>query len=78
MRPIAGSLLADLFDAKTRGVANGIFSWGVYIGYGLTFVLGNYVPSADILGYGWRPAFVIGCALGIPTSFAIFFYSDPR
>jgi hypothetical protein len=34
-------VIAELFDASTRGVANGIFSWGVYIGYGLTFTLVN-------------------------------------
>ena len=78
LRPIAGSLLADLFDPKTRGVANGIFSWGVYIGYGFTFILGNYIPDADILGYGWRPAYVIGCSLGIPIAIIIFFHKDPR
>lgn len=78
LRPIAGSLLADLFDAKTRGVANGIFSWGVYIGYGFTFILGNYVPDADILGYGWRAAYVIGCSLGIPIAVVLFFHKDPR
>ena len=28
-RPICGSLLADLFPPESRGLANGIFSWGV-------------------------------------------------
>ena len=78
MRPIGGSLLAELFDPSTRGVANGIFSWGVYIGYGLTFVIGNYVPDADILGTGWRAAHVLGCCWGIPIGIIIFFLRDPR
>ncbi|TRY70363.1 hypothetical protein TCAL_01161 [Tigriopus californicus] len=78
MRPVAGSFLAELFDPSTRGVANGIFSWGVYIGYGLTFVIGNYVPDANILGYTWRPGFIIGCVLGIPIAIIIFFYEDPK
>ena len=28
-RPMCGSLLADLFPPESRGLANGIFSWGV-------------------------------------------------
>lgn len=78
MRPVAGSFLAELFDPSTRGVANGIFSWGVYIGYGLTFVIGNYVPDANIFGYTWEPGFIIGCVLGIPIAIIIFFYEDPK
>ena len=67
-----------MFDPSTRGVANGIFSWGTYIGYGLTFVLGNYAAPADILGHGWRSTFVIGCAWGVPLGIVIFLYRDPR
>lgn len=33
MRPVATSLLAELFDKRSLGLANGIFSWGIYIGY---------------------------------------------
>ena len=28
-----------------RGVANGIFSWGVYYGYGLAYVYGIYITE---------------------------------
>ena len=70
--------MAELYDPATRGLANGIFSWGVYIGYGFTFILGNYIPPADIGGYGWRPAFLFGCALGIPIAVVLFFFKDPR
>ncbi len=49
-RPTSGSLLADLFSPSGRGLANGIFSWGVYYGYGLAFVIGIYMTQADILG----------------------------
>jgi len=40
MRPVAGSMLFELFSPSGRGLANGIFSWGVYYGYSLAFVLG--------------------------------------
>ena len=78
-RPASGSLIAEMFDPSTRGVANGIFSWGVYIGYGLTFVLGNNLGKMDIFGYnGWRAAFVVGCSPGIIIAFFLFFLEDPR
>ena len=59
-----------MFDSSTRGMANGIFSWGTYIGYGLTFVLGNYL--------NWRIAFIIGCTPGILTALVLWFIKDPR
>ena len=31
-RPMAGAIIADIFPAQSRGLANGIFSWGVYLG----------------------------------------------
>ena len=37
---MCGAMIADLFSPASRGVANGIFSWGVYAGFGLAFVLG--------------------------------------
>ena len=40
---MSGSLIAEIFTASHRGVANGIFSWGVYYGYGLAFVFGKLI-----------------------------------
>ena len=31
------------FSADSRGVANGIFSWGIYFGYGLAYIYGKYL-----------------------------------
>ena len=53
------------FSAENRGVANGIFSWGIYFGYGLAYIYGKYLSAADILGQGWRASYVIGGAPGI-------------
>ena len=53
------------FSAENRGVANGIFSWGIYFGYGLAYIYGKYLSDADILGQGWRAAYVIGGGPGI-------------
>ena len=61
-RPVSGSIIFEIFSPAGRGLANGIFSWGVYFGYGLAFVFGIYLTDADILGYGWRSVYV-GSAL---------------
>ena len=42
----------------------GIFSWGVYYGYGLAFVFGIYITKADVLGYGWRAPYVLAALPG--------------
>ena len=64
-RPMASAVIADLFSASARGVANGIFSWGVYLGFGLAFVLGINLTAADLLGRGWRAVYVVAGAPGL-------------
>ena len=78
-RPVAGSMLFELFSPSGRGLANGIFSWGVYYGYSLAFVLGIYMTQADIFGYGWRSVYVICAIPGIAMGIIIgIFLRDPR
>jgi len=78
-RPTSGALIAELFPPTSRGVANGLFSWGVYYGYGLAYVFGIYVTEADVLGYGWRSSYVIagipGLLLGLLLLLTV---KDPR
>ena len=50
LRPAAGSMIPEIFESSIRGTANGIFSWGIYWGYGMTFTLGNYLAPLDLLG----------------------------
>ena len=47
-RPMCGAMIADLFTPRSRGVANGIFSWGVYVGFGMAFVLGINVTDVGL------------------------------
>ena len=47
-RPMCGAIIADLYSPRSRGVANGVFSWGVYVGFGLAFVLGINLTSVSI------------------------------
>jgi len=77
-RPVSGALIAELFSSSTRGVANGVFSWGVYYGYGLAFVFSN-ITESNILGYGWRAPYVLASFPGILMAFLIFTtFRDPR
>jgi len=64
-RPMCGAMIADLFSPKSRGVANGVFSWGVYVGYGMAFVLGINGTTADIAGFGWRAPYIIAAVPGL-------------
>ena len=78
-RPVSGSLIAEMFSANYRGVANGVFSWGVYYGYGLAFVFGIYITSADVLGYGWRAPYVLAGLPGLLLAVLILTtFPDPR
>lgn len=79
LRPAAGSMIPELFTPALRGTANGIFSWGIYWGYGLTFTLGNYLSPLDLFGQsGWRSTQILGCAPGAIIAILIFFFNDPR
>jgi len=78
-RPVSGSLIAEMFTANHRGVANGIFSWGVYYGYGLAFVFGIYITDANLSGYSWRAPYVLAGLPGILISVLILAtFRDPR
>ena len=48
-RPISGGLIADVFSPNARALANGVFSWGVYFGYGLAYVIGINLTSAGTI-----------------------------
>jgi len=77
-RPAGGSLIIEYFDVQHRAKANGVLSWGVYYGYGLAFLFGTNVVEADILGYGWRSAYVLAGSPGILVAVILFFFKDPR
>jgi len=78
-RPAASSLVAEMFGPGSRATANGVFSLGVYFGYGLNFIFGLYLTDADVLGYGWRFPYVLGGVPGIIVAVLIFLtVKDPR
>merc|ERR1711871_281864 len=69
--PVANGIIADLFAPELRGTANGLYNWGIYFGYSMSYALGNFV-AADA---GWRMVFLVagipGCALAILTWFTV-------
>ncbi len=57
------SLISDFFGDNQRGTATGIFHWGVYFGYGLSYAVGVYVTASNMFGLGWRMCYLMA---GIP------------
>ena len=77
-RPLTSAIIADIFSPTARGVANGVFSWGVYLGYGLAFLLGIELSKADLLGWGWRAPYLLAGLPGLLLSLlALTTLSDP-
>ncbi|MBN3299814.1 SPNS1 protein, partial [Amia calva] len=70
--PFAASLIADYFPESARGSAMGFYNWGIYTGYSLAFVVGNYITRANIMGMGWRWAFLICGFPGFVLSLLVF------
>lgn len=48
--PFAVSILTDYFTPETRGFALGIYNWGIYFGYSMSYAFGNFVSLANING----------------------------
>ncbi|XP_053380034.1 uncharacterized protein LOC123546771 [Mercenaria mercenaria] len=67
--PFVASMLTDIYPSELRGTALGIYNWGIYMGYSMSYALGNLITAADINGQGWRWSFFIsgipGIAVGI-------------
>jgi len=44
-----------------HGAALGVINWGIYFGYGMSLIVGSYIPPLDILGQvSWSKAPMIG------------------
>ena len=46
--PFAVSLIADYFSEGLRATAMGVYNFGIYTGYSLSYALGNFITSANI------------------------------
>lgn len=63
--PFVASMLTDIYPAELRGTALGIYNWGIYMGYSMSYALGNLITAANINGQGWRWSFFISGMPGI-------------
>jgi len=78
IRPAGGSLIAEIFPPQHRAIANGIFSWGVYLGYGFAFLFGFNITEMDIMGHSWRSAYMLAGLTGVLLSPTLLLIHEPR
>ncbi|KAL7633895.1 UNVERIFIED_CONTAM: hypothetical protein RMT77_015856 [Armadillidium vulgare] len=62
--PACSSIISDMFQPERQGLALGIFNWGIYFGYGMSYAVGNFVTQANILNMGWRWSYFISGIYG--------------
>jgi len=78
-KPISAGLVLSVIPLSLHASALGLVNWGIYIGYGLSFIVGTYIPPLDIMGQGWRWAYYL---TGIPGFFLavlmLLTLADPR
>lgn len=77
--PFVASMLADIYPTELRGTALGVYNWGIYMGYSMSYALGNLITAADINGQGWRWSFFISGIPGIAVGILMFItVSEPE
>ena len=47
--PLSASLIADRFSHRSRAFAMSLYTWGIYVGYGLAFLIGIYITELNVL-----------------------------
>lgn len=67
--PPATSMISDLFPAKSRAMALGIYSTGISIGILVGFILGGMIATK----YGWRMAFFVAGVPGLLMALVLMF-----
>lgn len=89
LAPAAMSLIPSLFPARRLALAMSIYAIGANIGSGMAMVLGGFLVAkltrmggADlpILGHvqPWQMAFLVAGLAGLPLSFLVFTFKEPR
>ena len=84
--PTCYSLISDMFPARMRGLALGIFSAGLFTGSGLSLLIGGNIveawnaawPNGGPLGLkGWQGAFIIVGAPGLLLALWVLSLREP-
>lgn len=88
LQPCATSILADYFPRGKRGMAYGVYAWGLGLGGGLSFVLGGRVIEAvarsgtvtvPVFGemYPWQTVFLVIGAPGLIVALLMMTIKEP-
>ena len=48
--PFAAAIIAEMFTPELRGSAMGIYNFGIYFGYSISYAFGNFLYEANIMG----------------------------
>ncbi|XP_064086730.1 protein spinster-like isoform X2 [Macrobrachium nipponense] len=75
--PVCSSMISDMFPESQRAMALGIFNWGIYFGYGLSYAVGNFITQANISGLGWRWSYILTGLLGVLATILLLFVPEP-
>ena len=67
-QPLCASIISDFYPSQVLTSAMAIFNFGIYVGFSITYGVGNYVSEQ----YSWRYAWYLFGAIGIVLSFIIF------
>ncbi|CAG2221727.1 unnamed protein product [Mytilus edulis] len=70
--PFAASMIADYFPKQSRGLALGVYNWGIYIGYSMSYAFGNFISKANINNQGWRWSYFLAAIPGIAVAALLF------
>lgn len=74
LSPTAMSMLSDLFPPEKRGMATGVYYFGVPIGAGSSYLLAGWLGPQ----IGWRNCFFLLGAIGLLFVTVCFFLKDPK
>ncbi|KAF6023363.1 hypothetical protein EB796_018320 [Bugula neritina] len=70
--PFAAVIIAEMFDTELRGSAMGIYNFGIYFGYSMSYAFGNFLYDANIMDEGWRWVFYISSMMALPVAALLF------
>jgi len=74
LTPAALSMLSEVFPARQRSLAAGIYYMGIPLGVSFAFLLTGMLEPT----YGWRNCFLMLGIIGVLLTGVVFLFRDPR